>query len=171
MVDGDLRKAESLAAALDGVKQVIHLGALVRSTDPKENDAVNAVGTRNLLAKAGASGVERVVGLSSDSVLRTRRSPYARSKAEGEEALLAWTLLQTGGDTARAVTLAELAVGTQPRPDFLDTHARVLAAMGRCSDALDSAQRAAAEQAEYRETVEEIERTCSNETGPTDGER
>jgi len=82
---------------------------------------------------------------------------------------LAWTLLQTGGDAGRAVTLAELAVGTQPRPDFLDTQARALAAVGRCADALDRARQAAAGDTDYLETVDEIERTCSEAAPPATG--
>ena len=90
MVDGDLLEQASLERALDGVRQVVHLAALVRSTDPPANHAVNTEGTLNLLRAASDAGVERIVGLSSDSVLRSQRSPYAESKAAGEKALLAW---------------------------------------------------------------------------------
>jgi nucleoside-diphosphate-sugar epimerase len=90
MVEGDLRNPRSLVGPLEGVRQIVHLGALVRSADPADNQAVNAAGTANLLAAASAEGVERIVALSSDSVLRAQHTPYARSKAEAEAKLLAW---------------------------------------------------------------------------------
>ena len=73
---------------------------------------------------------------------------------------LAWTLLLTGGDATRALTLAELAVENEPKPDYLDTYARALAAAGRCPDALAAARRAAAEEPTYQGAVGEIERMC-----------
>jgi nucleoside-diphosphate-sugar epimerase len=90
MVDGDLCRKSSLGPALDGVRHVIHLGAAVRSPDPALNQAVNVEGTANLIDASIQAGVERIVALSSDSVLRTRMSPYAQSKKEAEEALLTW---------------------------------------------------------------------------------
>jgi NADH dehydrogenase len=90
MVEGDLCDPKTLHRPLEGVRQIVHLGALVRTADPAANQAVNADGTLNLLAAATAAGVERVVSLSSDSVLRSRLSPYAESKAIAEAAVLAW---------------------------------------------------------------------------------
>lgn len=90
MVEGDLCQPKTLNRPLEGVRQIVHLGGLVRTTDPAANQAVNAEGTQNLLSAAAAAGVERVVFLSSDSVLRKRLSPYAESKADAEAAVLAW---------------------------------------------------------------------------------
>lgn len=90
MVEGDLLNPRSLVGPLEGVRQIVHLGALVRSADPADNHAVNTEGTANLLAAASSAGVERIVALSSDSVLRAQLSPYAQSKAEAEAMLLAW---------------------------------------------------------------------------------
>jgi len=90
MVEGDLCDPNTLSRALEGVRQVVHLGAIIRSSDRAANQAVNAEGTLNLLSAATDAGVERIVSLSSDSVLRSHLSPYAESKATAEAAVLAW---------------------------------------------------------------------------------
>ena len=90
MVDGDLTRPQSLEAALAGVRTVIHLAALVGSSDPAKNKAVNERGTEHLLAACRTAGVQRVVFLSSDSALREHRSPYAESKRAAERAVLRW---------------------------------------------------------------------------------
>lgn len=90
MVDGDLMRPQSLEAALTGVRTVIHLAALVGSSDPAKNKAVNERGTEHLLAACRSVGVQRVVFLSSDSTLREQRSPYAESKRAAERAVLRW---------------------------------------------------------------------------------
>lgn len=90
MVEGDLTQARTLTGPLEDVKKVVHLAALVRSPEPGLNRSVNVEGTRKLLEACSAAGVERIVALSSDSVLRRKRSPYAETKAEAETATLAW---------------------------------------------------------------------------------
>jgi len=75
---------------------------------------------------------------------------------------LAWTLLATGDESARAVALAQFAVGVEPRPDFLDTAARALAAAGRCPEAREQARRAAAQDPDYAETQAAVEQRCQS---------
>jgi nucleoside-diphosphate-sugar epimerase len=120
MVEGDLRRPLSLEGPLEGVKQVVHLAALIGSTEADENLAVNAQGTLNLLAAASAAGVQRIVALSSDSVLRGRRSPYAQSKAQAEEALLAWGIPQ-----GRSVLVLRPPMILGPQSKHLQTFARL----------------------------------------------
>ncbi len=66
---GDLRDADSLARAVDGVDWVVHAGARVSTSGPwAEFEAVNVRATAALIERAVAAGVRRVVHVSSLSV-------------------------------------------------------------------------------------------------------
>ena len=101
VVEGDLRSAEAVAGALQGIRCVIHLGALPSVSrsikDPQATHDVNITGTLNLLLRAREAGVERLVFSSSSSVYGDTKvlpkredmtpqpkSPYALSKLAGE---------------------------------------------------------------------------------------
>ena len=89
ITEGDLRAPRSLVAPLEGVRAIVHLAGVVRGSSQQER-AVHVHGTANLLAAARGAGVQRIVAVSSDTVLRARLSSYAQSKAEAEALLLAW---------------------------------------------------------------------------------
>lgn len=101
IVEGDLRSESDTRRAVEGIRFILHLGALgsvARSVeDPLTTHEVNATGTLRLLIAARDAGVERVVLSSSSSVygntptLPKRESmtpqplsPYALSKLTGE---------------------------------------------------------------------------------------
>ena len=99
---GDLTRAETLAAALDGCGAVQHLAGELR--DEARVEAVNTAGTRHLLEAAGRAGIEHVVHMSSVGVMGIEapgvadedsdgapRSPYERSKKAAEEVVAEWT--------------------------------------------------------------------------------
>jgi len=71
MVEGDLRDAEAVRAACEGVEFVLHLGALPsvpRSVkEPRASHEANIDGTFNVLEAARAAGVRRVVYAGSSS--------------------------------------------------------------------------------------------------------
>lgn len=100
-VEGDLRQEADVRRAMDGVRYVLHLGALgsvSRSVqDPMTTHEVNSTGTLRALLAARDAGVERFVFSSSSSVYGntpvlpkqedmppTPLSPYALSKLTGE---------------------------------------------------------------------------------------
>jgi len=100
-VRGDVRDADLVRDAMEGVDVVFHLAAIaspVRSIlEPIETNAVNIGGTLNVLIAAKEAGVRRIVFASSASVygddpmlpktekmLPAPRSPYAVSKVAGE---------------------------------------------------------------------------------------
>ena len=100
-IEGDLRVCESIKRATEGVRYVLHLGAIPsvpRSVeDPAATNQVNVTGTLNVLLAARDCGVKRVVFSSSSSVygdtptLPKREdmppsplSPYAVQKITGE---------------------------------------------------------------------------------------
>lgn len=89
-----------------------------------------------------------------------RAVTLAPEDAEAANAL-AWVLIETNDAATRAVTLSEIAVGTNARADFLDTYAQALAAVGRCAEALVQAHLAADQEPEYAATVDTVERTCT----------
>jgi len=99
-VTGDVRDAEAVRRACEGVELVYHLAALIpqRKAGPETMRAVNVGGTANVLEAARAAGARRVVYLSSVEVYGVPkvvpcpedapRSPlgeYARNKIAAED--------------------------------------------------------------------------------------
>jgi dihydroflavonol-4-reductase len=70
-VEGDLRDAESLGAAMAGVRYLFHVAADYRlwARDPREIVRNNITATRNIMEAARAAGVERIVHTSSIATL------------------------------------------------------------------------------------------------------
>lgn len=103
VVPGDLGSGAGLRAAVQGVDEVWHLGALTRSRTRRELFRVNAAGTEALARAAIEAGVARfafcsslaAVGPSASSEPLADDAPprpqtaYGRSKREAEVALLA----------------------------------------------------------------------------------
>ncbi len=89
LIDGDLTRPETLAGPLDGVRVVLHLAGLVRSSDEAALGALHVEATRALMEAARTAGARRIVVISSDTVLRSVRSAYAESKAQMESLLRA----------------------------------------------------------------------------------
>jgi dihydroflavonol-4-reductase len=107
LVEGDLRRPASLAAAVAGCRYVVHVAADYRIwvPDPGAMIAANVAGTTALMEAALAAGVERVVhcssvaalGLDPDGgeadedtkvTLETIVGVYKRSKFQAEQAVL-----------------------------------------------------------------------------------
>ena len=99
---GDLRQAESLHSACQGMDAVVHAAAVLRAARHGDFMHANREGTRRLAEAASNAGVERLVYISSiaargpapslepeppDARLHPV-SAYGRSKAAGEAALL-----------------------------------------------------------------------------------
>ena len=103
VVEGDVRDADAVDAAVRGVHRVYHLAALFRQAgfpDDVYRD-VNVGGTRNVLEAAARHGVSRVVHCSTVGVLGHIANPpadetapynpgdvYQRTKLEGEQLAL-----------------------------------------------------------------------------------
>jgi len=114
IADGDVTDADSLRAAMSGVRTVYHAAAQVGDWGPWERFvAVTIDGTRNALDAAAAAGVERFLHVSSISayghpdgeglvldetaplgVALHRWSYYSRAKVEAER--LAWAAWRSG---------------------------------------------------------------------------
>ena len=63
IIEGDLRDAGSVSAAVEGCRVVFHVAALYRFWAPRPEDfyAINVEGTRHVLAAARQAGCERVI--------------------------------------------------------------------------------------------------------------
>lgn len=103
----DIRDRDAVQAALAGADTVIHNASLVHTKHNRESDvwAVNLNGTENILEACKANGVQRLVYISSASVVYEGRdienggeslpycsvsqAPYADSKIEAEKSVLA----------------------------------------------------------------------------------
>ncbi|MBL8002903.1 MAG: GDP-mannose 4,6-dehydratase [Flavobacteriales bacterium] len=87
LVEGDLRDARTVAAAMQGCAQVVHLGALgsvPRSiADPLASEAANLTGFLHVLEAARHLGVDKVVFASSSSVYGDSPVLPKREGAEG----------------------------------------------------------------------------------------
>ena len=103
VVTGDLCRAETLADALRGAKQVIHSAALVKMwvRDSREFRRVNVEGLKALLEAADRAGVERIIytssfiaaGPSSDPKAcegLKNRGPYSNEYEEAKAQALDW---------------------------------------------------------------------------------
>lgn len=99
---GDLRQAETLDSACQGIDAVVHSAAVLRAVQRGDFMDANSEGTRQLAEAAANAGVERFVYVSSIAArgpapgLQPESpetplhpvSAYGRSKAAGEEVLL-----------------------------------------------------------------------------------
>jgi nucleoside-diphosphate-sugar epimerase len=99
---GDLSDRTALSRQLAGCQTVFHLAGELR--DRSRMQAVNVVGTANVLAACEAAGVQNVLHLSSVGVIGARgaglvdeatpcspRGDYERSKHEAEKLAVAWS--------------------------------------------------------------------------------
>jgi nucleoside-diphosphate-sugar epimerase len=104
----------ALREAFEGVDAVVHLAGVVNALDETEYTAVNVEGTRAVVCAAAAAGVRLVhisslaaAGPASASAPRSEddvpspRTPYGRSKLDGEQLVIAmqglsWTILRPG---------------------------------------------------------------------------
>ncbi len=88
VVDGDVARPDSLAAALSGADAIVHLAACTHARDTRTYERVNVYGTRNVVRAAAAAGVTRGV-LASTRAIDPSGGAYSRSKAAAEAAVTA----------------------------------------------------------------------------------
>lgn len=104
---GDVRNYDSILAAMKGVDYVFHAAALkqVPSCEfyPMEAVRTNVIGTENVLNAATASGVARVVVLSTDKAVYPINS-MGMTKAMAEKLMVAKARSQLEGETVFCAT-------------------------------------------------------------------
>jgi len=103
VIEGDVRYAHMVEAAVRGVEAIVHLAAVCMNksiADPTESLDVNLMGTQNVLDAAARAGVRRIIYASSASVYGEPESlpmaetsplspitPYCIAKLAGEQML------------------------------------------------------------------------------------
>ena len=114
IVEGNLLDRDAVDAAVNGVKQVVHLAAVIQSYDPELVRQVNVEGTRNLIRSCMEHGVEQFIFFSTINVILPVKNQYSESKLAAEciiqESSLNYTILRPSiiygeGDTG---TIAKL---------------------------------------------------------------
>jgi len=86
-VQADVRDEASLEKAFQGCLVVIHLVAIIRERGPATFEAINHLGTSNVVSAARRCGVRRLVHLSALGASPATPSRYLASKWRGEEAV------------------------------------------------------------------------------------
>ncbi|WP_036288792.1 complex I NDUFA9 subunit family protein [Methylocystis sp. ATCC 49242] len=86
-VQANVRKPESVAAALRGAEAVVNLVGILAETGAQKFSDVQAAGARAVAEAAKAAGIDNVVHISAIGADPKSASAYGRSKAEGEAAM------------------------------------------------------------------------------------
>ncbi|WP_374654356.1 complex I NDUFA9 subunit family protein [Dongia sp.] len=86
-VAANIRDDRSVAAAVAGADAVINLVGILYASGKQSFDAVQAKGAARIAAAAKAAGATRFVQISAIGADPASDSAYARSKAEGEQAV------------------------------------------------------------------------------------
>jgi uncharacterized protein YbjT (DUF2867 family) len=90
VVEADLTRSETLAPAVSGVSMIIHAAAItanVKEPYPGAYDAINRVGTENLVAAAKAEGVSLIVVMSGLGTKPAPKGTYMATRWGLEEAV------------------------------------------------------------------------------------
>ncbi len=118
--EGDVTRPETLGPALRDVEAVIHTVAVAVERRGSVYEAVNAEGTRHVVAACQAAGVPRFIHLSQLGADPSLRYRFLASKGQAEQAVvhssLGWTVFRPsviwGSEDEFANTFARLALIT-----------------------------------------------------------
>jgi NADH dehydrogenase len=89
VVQANLRDAPSVARAVQGATAVVNLVGLLFETGRQKFQSVHVMGSKTVAEAAKAADVTRFVQMSALGADLSSASKYARTKAEGEQAVLA----------------------------------------------------------------------------------
>ena len=87
-VQANVRYPDSVARALQGSKAVVNAVGVLTGSGRQNFKAIHVEGARAIAKAAREAGVQRLVHISAIGAERKAKSTYARSKAEGEAAVL-----------------------------------------------------------------------------------
>lgn len=104
---GDVRDADRLRLAMQGIEVCVHAAALKRietcENEPSEAIATNILGTQNVARAAAEAGVERALFLSTDKSAQPE-TLYGFTKGTAERAWARWNVYSAGHRTRYACT-------------------------------------------------------------------
>lgn len=111
-VRGGLADEAALSRLMAGCGAVVHVAGVVRGRTAADFDPVNAEGAARVASVAGATGVPRLVLMSSLAAREPQLSAYATSKRAGEDRL---AQVAAGHDLSCAVLRPPAIYGAQDR--------------------------------------------------------
>ena len=88
-MQANLRNSDSVARAIAGSDAVVNLVGILYETRRQSFDAVHHLGAKAIAEATARAGINRLVQISAIGADKDSPSGYARSKADGEEAVLA----------------------------------------------------------------------------------
>ncbi|MEM1306057.1 MAG: complex I NDUFA9 subunit family protein [Pseudomonadota bacterium] len=88
-VQANVRNAASVAAAIDGASAVVNLVGILAASGKQTFEALQLEGARTIAEAAAARDVDQLVQVSAIGADAQSKARYARTKAEGEQAVLA----------------------------------------------------------------------------------
>ncbi|WP_297736386.1 complex I NDUFA9 subunit family protein [uncultured Maricaulis sp.] len=89
LVQANLRVPSSVERALDGASGVVNLVGVLNESGRQTFSRLHALGAKTIAETAAAMGVSRMIHISAIGASADSASRYARTKAEGEAAVLA----------------------------------------------------------------------------------
>jgi len=89
VVQANVRNVASVTRALDGAEACVNLVGLLYESGRQKFQAVHVMGARTIAERAKVAGVTRFVQISAIGADAASEAKYARTKAEGEEAVRA----------------------------------------------------------------------------------
>jgi uncharacterized protein YbjT (DUF2867 family) len=113
-VQANLRDGTSVRRAVEGVDGVINLVGILHQSGRQNFDAVHAKGAGQVAKAAREAGARALVHMSALGANRSSASVYARSKAEGEEAVM---------EAYRDATILRPSIIFGPEDDFFNRFA------------------------------------------------
>lgn len=88
IIRGDITDKDILYEATKDVDTIVHLAAVIRSSAPGEFEAVNVIGTKNLINACLRNGVKRIIYVSSLDAALYNPNIYGKTKACGEAEII-----------------------------------------------------------------------------------
>jgi uncharacterized protein YbjT (DUF2867 family) len=87
-VQANLRYPDSVRQAVEGALAVVNLVGVLAKSGPQTFDALHVAGARTVASAAHAAGAQALVHVSALGADKRAKANYARTKAEGEAAVL-----------------------------------------------------------------------------------
>ncbi len=122
-VQANIRVPASIERAVEGSDIVVNLVGVLHQSGPQTFKALQADGAATVAAAAAKAGVSRLIQMSAIGADPKSSAPYARTKAEGEKAVL---------DAFPEATILRPSIVFGPEDDFFNR----FAAMARIAPAL-----------------------------------
>lgn len=88
IVEGNISDRNVLYEATKNVDTVVHLAAVIKSSEPREFENVNVIGTKNLVNACLRNGIKKIIYVSSLDATLNRPDVYGKTKAGGEDEII-----------------------------------------------------------------------------------